>query len=200
MNAEHAEQLDLVEGCLAGDSQAARGLVERFHQRVVAFCWRMVGDRHEAEDLAQETFVRALRGLAGWDPTRRFEPWLLTIAANRCRTSLSKRHRRQSAVPMEPVLEPSELVARGNAADTDHHLAEELELALEEMRDEYRQAFELFHREELPYTVIAARLSVPLGTAKTWVHRARHEIADRFVRRGVLNRSPLQSPASPVSP
>jgi RNA polymerase sigma-70 factor (ECF subfamily) len=70
------------------------------------------------------------------------------------------------------------------------NLVEEVELALERLRDEYRQAFVLFHEHQLSYAEIAEALSCPVGTVKTWVHRARRELADHLRRRGVVEELP----------
>jgi len=65
-------------------------------------------------------------------------------------------------------------------------LAEEVELGLTGIRDEYRRAFLLFHQQEMSYLEIAETMDVPLGTVKTWVHRARRELIQRLRTRGVL--------------
>jgi RNA polymerase sigma-70 factor, ECF subfamily len=171
----------LVRCCLTGDQGAMLALVERFQGRVFGLCYRMLAQRQDAEDAAQETFVRVLKNLHRWDPARDFEPWLLAIAGNRCRTALASRRRR-------PIAESAvELVAddspdRGAAAQ----LAEEVHLALALVRDEYRQAFLLFHEDELSYAEIAAAMEVPLGTVKTWVHRVRKELIEALRQRGVI--------------
>ena len=69
------------------------------------------------------------------------------------------------------------------------NLAEEVELALADVRSEYREAFVLFHEHELSYAEIGAILDCPLGTVKTWVHRARKELIERLQRRGVVQGS-----------
>ena len=69
-------------------------LVDAHHGQVFGLCYRMLRHRHDAEDVTQESFVRALRSLAKWDSTREFLPWLLAIAGNRCRTLLAERMRR----------------------------------------------------------------------------------------------------------
>ena len=74
----------LVEALLARDPHAPGVLVERYQAVVFALCHRMMGHRQDAEDVAQESFVRALRGIAGFDPDRPVRPWLLGIAANLC--------------------------------------------------------------------------------------------------------------------
>ncbi len=171
----------LVDRCLAGESSAIREFVDLYQGRVFGLCFRMLGQRQDAEDMAQETFVRAIKSLHQWDDQRSFEPWLLAIAGNRCRTLLAKRQRRPAHLPLEDDL--------GGTIDPRHaeqQLQEEITLALENLRDEYRQAFLLFHEQELSYLEIAAALDCPLGTVKTWVHRARRELVDQLRRRHVL--------------
>jgi RNA polymerase sigma-70 factor (ECF subfamily) len=179
---------ELVRRCTSGDQLAMLALVERFRGQVFGLCYRMLGQRQDAEDAAQETFVRVLKNLHRWDSARDFEPWLLAIAGNRCRTALSSRKRR----PMGEAM--LELVAD----DTPDHqagrdLGEEVQRALVGVRDEYRQAFVLFHQQELSYAEIAAAMEVPLGTIKTWVHRARKELIVELRRRGVVGGAPEDS-------
>jgi RNA polymerase sigma-70 factor (ECF subfamily) len=145
---------------------------------VYGLCYRMLGHREDAEDVAQEVFLRAFRSLAQWDPGRPLKPWLLTIAANRCRTALQLRSRRP--VPAEFV----DLAADESAANDEGDLAEELQRALESVRDEYRMCFVLFHQQELSVAEIGQVLDCPVGTVKTWLHRARREIAEHLKRRG----------------
>src|SRR5207253_3793966 len=108
----------LVTLCLRGDERAMLALVERFQGQVFGLCLRMLGQRQDAEDAAQETFVRVLKNLHRWDPERDFEPWLLAIAGNRCRTALAARHRR-------PVPEPAVELLADDAPDQQpaQHLA-----------------------------------------------------------------------------
>jgi RNA polymerase sigma-70 factor (ECF subfamily) len=170
----------LVEALLSGDPHAPRLLVERFQGVVFALCYRMMGHRHDAEDVAQETFLRALRGIAGFDPGRPIQPWLLGIAANRCRTALVRRARRPG--PSEAVEDRAD--HRPGLVDPDG-LAVELERALGRLRPEYRAVFTLYHEQNLAYEDIAQALGRPVGTVKTWLHRARGELADHLSRRGV---------------
>jgi RNA polymerase sigma-70 factor (ECF subfamily) len=156
-------------------------LVDRYKGQVFGLCYRMLGQRQDAEDMAQEAFVRALRNLHRFDPERGFEPWLMAIAANRCRTLLATRMRR-------PI--PSPLVDQLGDESYDNHaaanLAEEVELALGQIRHDYRRAFLLFHEQEMSYAEISEALDCPLGTVKTWVHRARRDLIEHLRRRGVL--------------
>jgi RNA polymerase sigma-70 factor (ECF subfamily) len=180
-----SENLDeirpLIASCLRGDQAAMVALVQRFQGQVFGLCLRMLGQRQDAEDAAQETFVRVLRNLHQWDAARDFEPWLLAIAGNRCRTAMANRLRRS---PNEIL--PDELPDRTPSSDPARQLAEEVELALETVRPEYRQAFLLFHEQELTYADIAKAMQVPLGTVKTWVHRARQQLIERLRQRGAV--------------
>lgn len=172
----------LAQQILQGEEWAVRELVERHQGIVLRLCQRMMGCRHDAEDVAQETFVRAVRSMARWDATRPLEPWLLAIAANRCRTALGKR--REVLFDQQTMAESYSSKAIDDLPAED--LGEEVARALEEIRSEYRQAFCLFHTEQLAYAEIAEVLDVPLGTVKTWVHRARRELATILMRRGVV--------------
>ncbi len=174
----------IVDRCLAGNQASFGELIERFRGRVFHLCYRMLGQREDAEDAMQETFVRVARKLHQWDSSRAFEPWLLTIAGNRCRTQLAKRRKRAIEISLEfPVYET-------NASQLDfeaQQLREEMDLVLNELRSDYQTAFHLFHDCGMEYNQISEHLQVPLGTVKTWVHRARRELVSRLRARGVLN-------------
>lgn len=175
----------LVTRYLDGDQTSLAKLIDRFRGQVYGLCYRMLRQREDAEDATQETFFRVAKNLHRWDSTRAFEPWLLTIAGNRCRTLLSKRKRRPNVLNLEFPVEDENGRDRRAAV----LLAEEIELALASIRTEYRQAFELFHHQQLEYSEIAVHLGVPLGTVKTWVHRARREIVLKLQHRGVVYES-----------
>jgi RNA polymerase sigma-70 factor (ECF subfamily) len=175
------ELRQLIRRCLAGNQAAMLDLVERFRGQVFGLCYRMLGHREDAEDAAQETFVRALKNLHSWDVQRPFEPWLLAIAGNRCRTALARRVRRPRAHSLDqplPDREPDLLAA--------NQLAEEVQLGLQQLRHEYREAFVLFHEQELSYAEIAAAMERPVGTIRTWIHRARRELIQYLVQREVV--------------
>jgi RNA polymerase sigma factor (sigma-70 family) len=106
---------------------------------------------------------------------------MLGIAANRCRTALGRRTRRPGLV--ESVEEHVD--HRPGLADPDD-LAGELARALDQLRPEYRMVFTLFHEQNLAYEKIGQSLGRPVGTIKTWLHRARAELAEHLSRRGVL--------------
>jgi RNA polymerase sigma-70 factor (ECF subfamily) len=174
----------LVNRCLAGEQAAFEELVDTYAGQVFALCFRMLRHRQDAEDVTQDSFVRALRSLRRWDPEREFLPWLLAIAGNRCRTLLSARTRRPAARPLVDGMNES-----AATLDPTHNLTEEIERALGTLRLEYRQAFLMFHEHQLSYAQISEALGCPLGTVKTWVHRARHELILELKQRGVIEDS-----------
>jgi RNA polymerase sigma-70 factor (ECF subfamily) len=173
---------ELVDGCLAGDQSAVSDFVSRYQGPIFGLCYRMLAHRQDAEDMAQETLVRALRALGQWDRDREIMPWLLSIAGNRCRSLLATRKRRPVNGPLVEYA-----AAEADRDDAAKNLYEELELALKRVRPEYRQAFMLFHEQELSYAAIGEILACPLGTVKTWIHRARKEVIEDLRQRNVLN-------------
>ncbi len=172
---------ELIRRCLTGDQGAMLDLVDRYCGQVYGLCYRMLGHRQDAEDAAQETFTRALRNLHTWDASRSFEPWLLAIAGNRCRTALSRRMRRP---PPRSLSEP--VPSRAPDMQAAKQLAEEVDLALGSLRQQYREAFVLFHQQELSYAEIAAAMDCPIGTVRTWIHRARRELVQFLQAREVV--------------
>ena len=177
-----SELFILVDRCLEGHQNAFFELIQRFKGPVFGLCYRMLGQREEAEDATQETFVRVVRNLHRWDPELAFEPWLLTIAGNRCRTRLAKRKRRPKTQTLEYPIEDS-----GHLVAAAEQLAEEVNVALVKVREQYKQAFLLFYKKQYCYAEIAEHLGVPLGTVKTWVHRARRELIEQLKIRGTID-------------
>ena len=171
---------ELVKACLAGEPAALQAFVRKFQAMVFGVCFRILGHREDAEDVSQEVFFRALRHLDQWDSNRPITPWLLTIASNRCRTWLS--HRSHKPVSTEFIDEASD--PRTSAGRND--LGEELQLALERLREEYRLCFILYHQSEMSLAEISEIVGSPEGTIKTWLHRARKELSEHLQRRGIV--------------
>lgn len=171
----------LVSSCLRGDAASVGTFCERFQRLLFSVCWRMLGHRQDAEDVAQESLVRALRHLDRWDRNRPIRPWLVAIAVNRCRTRLARRQR--EAQPQSMVESAASGSTRRSVAD----LAEELQRALQQLRPEYRDCFLLFHDSDLSVQEVAQALGCPEGTVKTWLYRARRELAEMLKSRGVVS-------------
>ncbi len=172
---------NLISRCLRGDQVAISELVGRYRAQVYGLCLRMLGQHHDAEDVLQETFLRAVRSLRNWDSSREFGPWLLAIAGNRCRTALAARRRRPAA-----VAELGEWMDERRVDPPGGQVVEEVRSVLSELREDHRRAFLLYHLEHRGYEEISQILNCPIGTCKTWVHRARLELIEALRRRGTL--------------
>lgn len=175
-----ADEAALVGRCLRGDPEAVGSLVGRFQGDVFGLCIRLLGHRHDAEDVTQEVFLRVFRSLRRWDPSRALKPWIIGITVNRCRTWRSRRIRRP-----EPV-DYLQDTAAARPADDSGELVREIETAVATLRPEFREVFILFHEQGQPYEEIAQALDRPIGTIKTWLHRARLEVLQHLRRRGMV--------------
>jgi RNA polymerase sigma factor (sigma-70 family) len=176
-----AEDASLVSRCLRGDNEAIQELIERFQSNVFGLCVRLLHHRQDAEDVTQEVFLRIFRSLRRWDKTRLLKPWVMGITVNRCRTWLSQRGRRPE---LAAYLQDT---AHAPAADDSAELAIEIETAVAELRLEYRSVFVMYHEQGQSYEQIAEALRKPVGTIKTWLHRARLDVLQRLRRRGMIS-------------
>ncbi|WP_310820446.1 RNA polymerase sigma factor [Stratiformator vulcanicus] len=188
-----SDESGLIRNCISGDERSCRLFVQKYQRLVFAICLRILGQRQDAEDAAQDIFLRIFRALDRWEPGRPLKPWLTTIAVNRCRTLLKKRQSESSRV--RSVREVIEFCSPAATA-ADLAMAEELELALSKLRREYRLCFELYYRDEYSCVEIAEILDRPVNTVKTWLHRARRELADLLSRRGIAEEEGYVSVAS----
>lgn len=163
------------------DPNAFSELFGRYHSLVFSVCLRMLRHRQDAEDVTQETFSRVAKYIHRWDSKKPIEPWLVTIAGNRCRTHLS---RRKPHTALTLVTEPStDQTGELQAVQT---LQEEVSLALAGLPAKQREAFQLFHESHLNYAEIGKQMGCPVGTVKTWVHRARRQLMQQLRSRQVL--------------
>jgi RNA polymerase sigma-70 factor (ECF subfamily) len=175
-----------------GDLAAFGELVTRYQRRVFGLCYRLLGRYHDAEDASQEAFLRAYRARSLYDPARPFDRWLLTIAANCCVTML--RRRRPTAVELteEDGEDEGKSVTGvpGPAEEAQRReFARAVAQAIAALEDTYRLPLVLFHQEEMRYEDIAQALSIPLGTVKSRVHRARAQLYHQLTRAGFLTGS-----------
>lgn len=173
---------------LAGAQPAFEQIVRRYQRPVINFIARVTGDRDGAEDLAQETFVKAFRALGTFDTTRRFSSWLLRIAHNTAVDAL-RRSRGSRAISIDAGGEGNGAVPEPVApASPDlveqQDLGRALDAALRRVRPEYRAAIVLRYHESLSYDEIAVVMQVPAATARTYVHRARKELAGLLAEAG----------------
>ncbi|WP_428387443.1 RNA polymerase sigma factor [Mucisphaera sp.] len=193
-NLTDATDEQLLAGYQAGSDEALETLISRYDRELVFFLTRFVKDRATAEDVFQETFIQVHLSADTFDPSRKFRPWLFTIAANKARDQIRKNNRRQ-ATSMSTLLDKS---AEDGASlidllDADLPKPEDLAEA-EETRERVRQAVSelpehlrevllLAYFHQFAYKEIAEMLSVPLGTVKSRLHAAVGTFADLWKSR-----------------
>jgi len=180
------DQEVVAEACL-GREKAYRELIRRYERPVFSLIYRMVRDRELAEDLSQETFVKALNAIESYRPEFKFSSWIFKIANNAAIDHLRRRELQTLSIDGSPHAQTPEAMeatalqigARdpGPLANVEaRELGGHIEEAIAQLRPEYRACILLRHVEGRPYEEIAEMLDLPLGTVKTYIHRARNEL------------------------
>lgn len=187
----YAEQDDRALAALAaqGREGAFRELLSRYERPLFSLVYRMVRDRSLAEDLAQEAFIRAFNAIDSYDPTYKFSSWIFKIANNHTIDHLRKRKLDTVSIHGSPSASSAEeqdrtsitLESREEQPDAyveNRELGGMVEDAIGQLRPEYRSVILLRHVEGYAYEEIADTMELPLGTVKTYLHRARKELKD----------------------
>ena len=177
INMSNDSDCHLVQRSLRGDTQAYGMLVQQHQHAVFNVCYRMLGEYQGAEDLAQDTFIRAYRRLSTFDLERPFGPWIRRIATNLC-LNFFKRNQPNST-PLEDELIIS-TPSKTTNPEIAHEILEQKETirnALLELPPHYRAVIELRHYQDMKYQDIAATLGLSLNTAKSHLFRARKYLA-----------------------
>ena len=170
-----------------GEEVAYRELVRRYERPLFSLLYRMVRDRELAEDLAQETFVKALNAIESYRPEYKFSSWIFKIANNAAIDQLRRRELDTLSLEGSPHAETPEAIEAtalqiGDRQESPldeveaRELGGEIEAAIAKLRPEYRSCILLRHVEGRAYEEIAEILGLPLGTVKTYIHRARNEL------------------------
>ncbi len=167
----------LVRRACVGNKPAFAELVRRHQGRVRGLLLRLAKDRVLADDLAQEVFLRAYRGLVGFQNRSAFGTWLYRIAYNAYLNNRT-RVRRFCELPEDYVAGAVAPESRMSAPRSD--LRRDLSAAIETLPERYRAVVVLYYLEEVSYPEIADILSVPLGTVKTHLHRAKKLLRERM--------------------
>lgn len=175
-----AEDSRLIAGAIAGNQVAYRALMKKYHDPICNLLYRMIREKDEVEDLAQEAFIKAFQSLASFNEEYAFSTWLFKIATNNCIDYIRKRKLQTFSIdkPIESkdgefsfeipdsTYEPDrELIARQRS-----RLLEE---AIKSLPPKYRTVILMRHSEEKDYAEIAKELRLPIGTVKAHIFRAR---------------------------
>ena len=179
----------LVRRCVAGDAVAWEEIVERYNRRIFNICYRFTGSQDDAQDLAQEVFIKIYRTLKSYDTDRgSFMTWVATLTRNllvdHFRRSKQDRVTDSMDEPMsvdpDSISQAERLEDSGPAPDTRLQARETQEMvqkALQKLSPELREAVILRDLQDMDYREIALALKVPEGTVKSRINRGRTELA-----------------------
>lgn len=170
-----------------GSEKAFRELLRRYERPVFSLIYRMVRDRGIAEDLSQETFIRTFNAIGSYNPGYKFSSWIFKIAHNLTIDHLRKKRIDTISIHGSPdAVTPDEQARTSLVLESTHErpdayvenieLGGQIEAAIGKLRPEYRAVTLLRHVEGYSYREIADVLELPLGTVKTYIHRARLEL------------------------
>jgi len=186
-----SDDRDLVERCLLNDQKAYRLLLDRYRRPVYSIVRRMVNNDDEAQDLAQEAFIRAFRNLEQFDLNRSFSNWLFRIATNLCID-----HHRKRKIKTVPLVrqdreggDEEQVMDAPDTGDTpaeifsDRERGRRLGEIIDSLPPLYRAVIQLRHIESRSYEEVAEILELPLGTVKARIHRAHRLLREKLVRR-----------------
>lgn len=172
---------------LKGDQNAFGEIVEIYKNKVFQICYRMLGNRHEAEDIAQEAFIRAFINIHTFNVSLKFSTWLYRIATNLCIDRIRKKkpdfYLDAEVSGTEGLTMYSQLAADSALPEDELEsleLQETIQKEILKLPDKYRSVIVLKYIEELSLNEISEILDLPLGTVKTRVHRGREALRQQL--------------------
>ena len=181
----HGDELAWIESAQRGDQQAFAQLVEAYKLPVYNLAYRMLGNAPEAEDAAQEAFLRAYLKLASFDRARRFSSWLFSITSNYCIDVLRRRR-----APLAPLEEAEYTVASEEPGPEQRAVAgeqrDEIARAINALTPTYRLPAVLRYYHDLSYDEIGEATGLTEAAIKSRLHRARHMIKAFLERQGAV--------------
>lgn len=162
-------------------------LLERFKDKVFRLAFSMLRDETQAEDAAQEIFLRIWKGLPGYHGAASLSTWIYTISRNTCLTELKKRAAHPTVSLSDPALEESlDALPAMQTSDRQRGAEMDAQVMLAQLPEKYRRVITLFYLEQKAYEQVAAMLGIPLGTVKTLLFRAKKELLKIAARRPAL--------------
>jgi len=152
-------------------------LVPRYQDKVFRLAFSMMHNETQAEDVAQDVFVKIWKALAGYHGAASLSTWIYTITRNTCFTELKKRSTRPTVSLQAPDMEAAaDSIPALQSRDSDAGTDMDVEQLLAQLPDKYRRVITLFYLEQKAYEDVAALLGIPLGTVKTLLFRAKKEL------------------------
>ena len=179
MNASATDDQADVERVLAGDVSAFEGIVGRWQGPLINLAYRFCHDRGRSEDMAQEAFLRAYRGLSQWRKDAVFSTWLFALATNLYRSELRRIPAR--TVSLEDIAEPPDTRASdAGQEDRDYDRDSAVRRAVGALPAKYREALTLFYFHDMDIGTAARSLGLPEGTLKARLFRGREILRSKL--------------------
>ena len=177
------DELRTVARAKQGDADAFALLVQTYETSVYRLALRMCGNAHDAEEVAQEAFMAAWKGLPSFRGESKFSSWLYQLTTNEAINFLRKEKRHRAATPLEDEIEPATGDTAHQAAET-KELQQALQQALEALTAEHRQIFLLRQMRQLSYEEIGQLLGLESGTVKSRLNRAKKQLRQNVLQQG----------------
>jgi len=168
---EAMSDADLVEKSKAGDLEYFNELVRRHHVVVYNLAYRYMRDGNLAEDMTQEAFLKGFRMLSGFRGDCSFSTWMYRVTSSVCLTELNRRKRRN-----EVAFSPAHAKELSEQPDAASDTAEIIRRCVSKLPERYAKIITMYYLQEIAYEEIAEVMDIPLGTLKTWMHRARKQL------------------------
>lgn len=165
---------------LKGDVEAFSQVVEHYQRPVFNLCYRMLNDPDEAEDAAQETFLRAYNGLRSYDSQRSFSTWLLSIAAHYCIDQIRRRRLVMLSMDQIPTLDPPDKNPGPEAVTSQHDEQQHVQALLGTLGPQDRAAVVMLYWYQMSYEEISQALGLTVSAIKSRLHRARRALATQW--------------------
>jgi RNA polymerase sigma-70 factor (ECF subfamily) len=177
----HNAELEWLRRAQKGDDAAFSRLVEVYQKPVYNLCYRMLGNAGDAEDAAQETFIRAYKAIRRYDPSRKFSSWLLTIASNYC---IDQHRRRKLPTFSYDSFDSPDIPEKSTSMEKmmmqgEHQ--EQISALLDELKPKDRSAVVMHYWYDYSYEEISEALSLSVSAVKSRLHRARKTLAESWL-------------------
>ncbi len=163
-----------------GNQEAFTQLVETYQRPVYNLCYRMLGDPYEAEDAAQETFLRAYKNIKYYDNKRPFSTWLLSIAAHLCIDQLRKRRMVLVSMDGTPYIDPPDTLPGPETSYSFKEDQKRVQALLKTLSPQDRAAVIMYYWYDFSYDEISNSLSLTVSAVKSRLHRARLTMAQAW--------------------
>ena len=174
---------EIIQECLSGNTGAYKNLVDKYQIRIINTCYKYTRNINDAEDVAQEVFLKAFQNLSNFKFDSKFYSWIYRIAVNTCLNYINSREKRneKETISAENCLNE---VNVSNDNPGEHYqlneLIDKIQPLIEKLPEDLSTLIKLYEIKDLTYEDISKRLDIPMGTVRSRLHRARNMLISEF--------------------